>query len=232
MHLEIIVFPRQNTSPDALMKLGKALLQWDRPRTDGTSHQNFGEGIFALLQGRLPGPKPRSFCLNARTDPCVWILVNTVEAVDEQEIFTRLRQVLPQEGIQDLFVNGMSWRWLGLESQPPIPELVDVLKEKDAGLARDQAIGVLSRIGAEAVSSLIPLLSEGDLSIRLNVLSALGQIGRAATAAVPAIINTLDDHNQLVCCRALMTLGEIGPEAKAAVPVLLQLLKDEDQLVQ
>lgn len=83
----------------------------------------------------------------------------------------------------------------------------------------------LGRIGADAVPSLVKVLSDSDPQVRLQATRSLALIGAPARPAVAELTRLLDDPNEDVRRGAARALGQIGPGASPAVPALLRLLE-------
>jgi HEAT repeat protein len=97
----------------------------------------------------------------------------------------------------------MGWLAGGYDSElrPPldisaaIPELIEALQDKDAGV-RAWAAGAIAETGSngkEAIASLIKLLKDPDEGPRNQGCFALGRIGAAATEALPALRGAMND---------------------------------------
>jgi len=100
----------------------------------------------------------------------------------------------------------------GPKASAAIPDLIDLLKDKDEGV-RSKAADALGAVGAAAVTELIAALK--DDGTRSLVLGALGQVGAPAKAAMPQVLEALKDANKDVRVKAAWALGRIGvtPEA-------------------
>jgi CubicO group peptidase (beta-lactamase class C family) len=94
---------------------------------------------------------------------------------------------------------------------------------------RGAAAEALSKIGIEAVPSIIRVLCAGTVEARWVATIALGKMGPEASSAVPALARALSDSSDLVRWGAVMALGTIGAGAKPAVPALVNALSDRDE---
>lgn len=93
-----------------------------------------------------------------------------------------------------------------------------------SGVAREEAIEELVKIGEPAVPALVKALGDKGWDVKANAAWALGEIGDAST--VPALIDALGDEDEEVRLRAAEALGKIGDAS--AVPALIGRLGDED----
>ncbi len=76
---------------------------------DKTPYQNFGAGLVELFRGELPSSKPKSDFLDDRTEPCVWILINTESPFQINDVIDVLRRGLPAKLVAECYVNGHCW---------------------------------------------------------------------------------------------------------------------------
>jgi HEAT repeat protein len=95
--------------------------------------------------------------------------------------------------------------------------------QENAGL-RNAAVEILSRLGRQAVPSLIEKLSSKDQDVRKFVLDILGEIGDQTS--IPAMLPALRDRDGNVRAAAAENLGKL--RASQAVPILLEAMKEED----
>lgn len=142
-----------------------------------------------------------------------------------------------------------------------VDSLVAALRDTNA-LTREhaaEALGVAGPTAANAVDSLLPLLSDNDPYVvgaatnalaqigspalagisrvlsnthakgRLAAINVLGKLGTAAAALAPALGVALADSNADIRWSATRALATIGPPAAGCVPQLLQILSDDDQ---
>jgi HEAT repeat protein len=79
--------------------------------------------------------------------------------------------------------------------------------------ARIAAVGVLHRMGDEAVArsiaALIPLVDARGASVRREAIECLATLGPRARDAVPALERALADEDRLVRCLAALALSDI-----------------------
>jgi len=123
---------------------------------------------------------------------------------------------------------------VGPDAKPAVSGLARLLTDSDKEVKKNAAIA-LGKIGAGAKDAVVTLgdVLNKDLTIRVEILTALGEIGPAAKAAVPNIVaifagvdgKTADKAMHL---RAAQTLGKIG---KDAVPDLVNALGNTNNLV-
>jgi cyclophilin family peptidyl-prolyl cis-trans isomerase/HEAT repeat protein len=105
---------------------------------------------------------------------------------------------------------------------PPVPDLIPLLSDPDAGMRRRAALAV-GRVGlAAGVPPLVPLLKDPDPDVRQMAAFALGLIGdRSASAPLQG---TLADTSLMVRGRAAEALGLIGDAA--AAPAIAAMAKE------
>ena len=91
---------------------------------------------------------------------------------------------------------------------PPMPDLLDLLRDSEARVRRRSAIA-LGRVGLpEAVAPLAVALSDSNPAVRRMVAFALGGLGDAAAGDV--LLLSLGDPDPLVRGRAAEALGRLG----------------------
>lgn len=106
-----------------------------------------------------------------------------------------------------------------------IADLVQVVAQKSADLdALNTAVEALSRLGAEAVPPLLPLLEEDTAETRIAAVLTLGQIG--SEVGIPALLNLLDDEDTNIRYHAVEALGRL--KARQSAPQLVKLLEGTD----
>ena len=99
---------------------------------------------------------------------------------------------------------------------PPMPDLLELLRDSDARVRRRSAIA-LGRVGLpEAVAPLVGALSDSNPAVRQMVAFALGVLGDAAAGDV--LLTSLGDPDPLVRGRAAEALGRLGVR-EAAEPI-------------
>jgi len=117
---------------------------------------------------------------------------------------------------------------LGLtKSEKAIPELVNVLNDKDSSIRR-RAADALGKIGSDAaIEELVKALNDEDYYVRGRAAGALGEIG--SDAAIEELVKALNNKYYDVRSSAADALGEIGSDA--AIEELVKALNDEDSSV-
>ncbi|MBC8353533.1 MAG: alpha/beta hydrolase [Planctomycetes bacterium] len=97
----------------------------------------------------------------------------------------------------------------------------------DDTFARVKAIGVLPKLGPEAVERLLAL---PDVVANLGPLGGLVQraIASLGEPVIPVLLQTLRSSSDETSFLAANTLREMGPDAAVALPDLIDMLKDED----
>jgi HEAT repeat protein len=110
-----------------------------------------------------------------------------------------------------------------------LPDLLETLQDSDTRL-RWITAQTLPQLGPEAVTALIPLLTNADASLRHAAVYSLGEARPNALPAVPALIRCTMDTNESVRASALYSLSRVG---FAAVPKALEIAATEtDPLLQ
>lgn len=149
------------------------------------------------------------------------------------------------------------FRALGPLARPALPELSDLLNDKELTSYAARAIVQLGRDAfppliialtnrepavrnaaaeglywlksdaAPAVPALMATLKDEKESVRRSAASALGNIGQRAEVVVPALLDALEDPSSSVRDQAVWAIGKFRVEAKAAVPALLKVAKED-----
>jgi HEAT repeat protein len=128
----------------------------------------------------------------------------------------------PPELSADLYV---LLRDLGPAAKETVPALIEAMKEPGT---HDEAVGVLSAIGAAAVPELKKALASKVFLLRAGAASALTEIGPAAAPALPDVVKLLSDPDDELRFRGVDAVASIGPAARTAIPDLIKLTKDAD----
>lgn len=149
-----------------------------------------------------------------------------VRALADQGIETHLRILLsclgdPSWRVRkeacDLF---LGWPGAGQCSA----EVVELLHAQDNAGLRNAAVEILTRLGQEALPSLLEEVSCNDADVRKFVLDILGDIGDET--AMGAMVAALADQDQNVRNAAAENLGKL--KAAPAVPALLASMETAD----
>ncbi len=110
-----------------------------------------------------------------------------------------------------------------------VPKVINYLRNKDGRVA-NRAHNALVAIGVSSVESLITLVKDSDVYVRLNAASALGEIGTGAKTSIPTLLEALSDAHPLVREEALHSIGLIGTDSATAGPALiLAATKDKNE---
>ncbi|NLE37734.1 MAG: HEAT repeat domain-containing protein [Pirellulaceae bacterium] len=130
-------------------------------------------------------------------------------------------------------------RVIGKDATAAVPKLVERLDEGELPristnlvIAYDEvglrAAWALGRMGPEAVTPLIGVLTDKRSSVRSNAACALQDIGPEAKAAVPFLIPLLRDRDELVRERAIWALCAINGDSVLTIPALLECQEDSN----
>jgi hypothetical protein len=99
-------------TPEQLTALGTALWHWCRRAAEdtGTHHYLDNQALAHLIAGRPPEssqPQPRA------ERWCAHFWVRDESSRDRQATIDTLRKDIPAEGVEDIVVDGISWRPAG-----------------------------------------------------------------------------------------------------------------------
>ncbi len=154
-----------------------------------------------------------------------------------------LKQLLIGED-QDLGNSASTALWK--EGEPAIPDLVEVLTDKDLNpeirlraVLSLEMMSVNQRANPEAftqgaVPALLGVIEKGCdegkarvnlgcLNLRIHSMNALASMGEAGWVAIPVLIELLENQNMGIQAGAAIALGKMGPKAKEAIPRLEEL---------
>jgi HEAT repeat protein len=76
--------------------------------------------------------------------------------------------------------------------------------------AKYEREAALSRIGEDAIPSLLPLLEDANGEVRWSAVNILGAMGKSAKSAIPKLIPLLKDEDSEVRSRAAQALQNLG----------------------
>jgi len=108
-----------------------------------------------------------------------------------------------------------------------IPHIRRALKEQK-GVGLGVAALLAGKLGdKKSAPRLMELVSDSDIVVRRNAISALGYLG--ATEAAPEIIKSLDAKDRLLRRNAAWAVGRMGEAGKPAVPKLIKMFSDKKQ---
>ena len=109
----------------------------------------------------------------------------------------------------------------------PISYWQETLRQEDSEMAA-RGVEALSHAGAEAIPTLISLLSDPNPISRARSAEALAKMG---AASVPALTDALGHEDPYVRVSAARSLLYLGPAGKDAIPSLIEALNDEQTFV-
>ncbi len=123
-----------------------------------------------------------------------------------------------------------AFRLLSPPGKGAIPELTDLLNQKASRMC---AAIALAGIGAEGLTPLVALLTNGDWQVRFDALAALDQIRpEDAATAVPLLAARLrQDDNFKLRVLAAQGLGNLRTREEITVPALIEGLQDTNKQV-
>ncbi len=123
----------------------------------------------------------------------------------------------------------IAFKTLGPVASPAVPELKDMLTQKDTSI---HAASALAFIGTEGVSVLLAQATSPDRRIQANVVQALSQLGDGAKESLPVFTAGLKHNLPAIRSAAAVVLGGLGtnspPDATAA---LVGAITDKDTSV-
>jgi len=159
--------------------------------------------------------------------PHDWFHGKKLFGVELEELYPELRpsHVISANDLHER--SGAIFRILGPGAKSEIPILIDLLGDKDGGVA-STAAGDLYDIGSDAVAPLISALTNRNAQVR-GVAASLFELSfPAATSAVSALSLCLSDPDSKVRFAAAFALGRLGTNApEIVVPALLNSLRKE-----
>lgn len=123
---------------------------------------------------------------------------------------------------------------LGGKAKEHIPQLIGVLKDKEAAAAgaAAEALGQMKDNVADVeVPAVARLLSDPQVHTRCQAAQLLGAFGPKAKASVPDLIKALQDKETQVVGCAVVALAQLGKDAGPALPALNELKQHKDEAV-
>jgi HEAT repeat protein len=119
---------------------------------------------------------------------------------------------------------------LGAIGPPALPQLVEVIKDKDAEsrVLAAQALGAMGPVARGAIPMLSGAVADRNTEVRKQAIDALRAIGPDFKWAVPALLEALKDPDPQVRYRAVEGLAVPGGRG---VPTLIRALQDRESSV-
>jgi HEAT repeat protein len=210
-------------------------LSWDEypnektAKTAQTYHDDAESAIHHL--GTRALPYAIKWCRatnNASTENSPdWFRGKKLFGVELEEIYPGLH---PSHVISATDLHNRSeeiFRILGPGAKSEIPTLINLLGDKNAGVA-SAAAGDLYDVGSDAVAPLILALTNQNAQIRGFAASLFEFPLPGATSAIPALSLCLNDSDSRVRLNATCALEHLGTNSPAiVVPALLDALRRE-----
>ena len=112
-----------------------------------------------------------------------------------------------------------------LQNQGALPAILELLETDEWFWNSSNS---LSKCGDKAVPKLLELLTDSEISTRVDAAEALGKIKNSDPLTLNALRNSLYDSDLSVCVRSAEALGNIGVPALA---ILIEALEIEDKLI-
>jgi hypothetical protein len=114
---------------------------------------------------------------------------------------------------------------IGPEAHAAIPDLLHAVQDPDARI-RWVAAQTISQLGPDAVTALLPLTTNVNVTVRHAAVYALGEARTNALPALPHLLRAVTDTNESVRSSSLYSIGRLGPGAFA--PALAQSATNTD----
>jgi hypothetical protein len=114
---------------------------------------------------------------------------------------------------------------IGPDAHAAIPDLLRAVQDDDARI-RWVAAQTVSQLGPDAVSALLPLTTNANVTVRHAAVYALGEARTNALPALPQLLRASTDTNESVRSSSLYSIGRLGPAAFA--PALAQSATNAD----
>ncbi len=162
--------------------------------------------------------------LGANAVPTLRSLVNQRDPLHEK-VFLKYARRIPAQPRSYLFLKLKPGRTIesrigairalgiiGPEAGAAIPELMTALADPDARI-RWLTAQTLPLLGPDAITALIPLLTNADVNLRHAAVYALGEAHTNALPAAPLLIYRTMDSNEAVRASAFYSLSRVGPAA-------------------
>jgi HEAT repeat protein len=100
---------------------------------------------------------------------------------------------------------------IGPEVKTALPALNEALMREEIEYVRRGIATALSRVGPDAVPSLVEALTNSSASVRHAAVLALGQMGPEARRAAPALTEVLHDKERFVRSAAAIAIKRVDP---------------------
>jgi len=99
---------------------------------------------------------------------------------------------------------------LGILAKDAVPDLIDILTDKEVRGAAVESLGKIGHGAEKAVPELIRILD--DQNVRVITVGTLGKFGSGAKDAIPALIQVLADNDRNISNAAVESLNNIDPD--------------------
>lgn len=107
----------------------------------------------------------------------------------------------------------------GPEAKSAFGSLIIAVDDEEQAV-REAAVQAIGGIGADAVPTLVGLLSHGDKYVRRNAVWGLGKLGANALPALHTLCTSLLDSDPRTASGAAQALGAMGAVGAKAIPAL------------
>ncbi|HEY8506384.1 MAG TPA: HEAT repeat domain-containing protein, partial [Gemmataceae bacterium] len=161
-----------------------------------------GEAAAALTE-LLKDPRARRFALAA---------LARLGVPHAEAAVPALREMLKGPGLAERQMAASLIGQIGPAARAAIPDLVELLKDRNTS---GTAVTALGRLGPDAVPALLGALESGEGQVRAEAVRALGMLGRDARAAAPHLAKLLLGDDAALREQAVSALGQIGGDAGA-----------------
>jgi hypothetical protein len=120
--------------------------------------------------------------------------------------------------------SAFAFEFLGNAASNAVPALMLLATNSTTTEGIECSITALAVVGPPALSALLTLSTNSQLTSRRLAISAMASLGHEARPAIPTITQCLNDADSEVAWRAAMALGRIGLSPETCVPALTNLL--------
>jgi HEAT repeat protein len=121
---------------------------------------------------------------------------------------------------------------MGAINKAPIPNLIQMLKDKNEGVRRNSAktLGKRGATAKAAIPALIETLKDKDARVRRNAIKTLGKMGaESKEAVVTTLMQALSAPDIEIWSFAALSLSEMGIIDNLSIPALIQALQKNEK---
>jgi hypothetical protein len=170
---------------------------------------------FSVLGPRASGALPQLAPLLTNANPAIRFLAGSALGGIGTNSLPVLLSAWTNRTLQtDLGALRMAWSTLGTNASPAVPLLIQLLDDKDEGVAATSAalLGINPIEPQLAVPALTSRIPGTNARVRFCAVYALGNFGPQAREAAPLLLRALNDNDASVRAAARDSLREVAPE--------------------